>query len=98
MLCLGQKVANLQDLKLNVTQRDIVVTTDKGTELKADLVICCAGNKINSGAYSATMSMCLCVCICVGVCACLCMFVFLGGICLFKNINTVGPPPIGGHC
>ncbi|XP_012683015.2 apoptosis-inducing factor 2 [Clupea harengus] len=58
-LVLGQKVANLQDLKLNVTQKDIVVTTDKGTELKADLVICCAGNKINSGAYSATMSECL---------------------------------------
>lgn len=61
LLCLGQKVANLKDLKLNVTQKDMIITTDKGTEIKADLVISCAGNRINSMAYSTTMSMYVCV-------------------------------------
>lgn len=55
-LVLGQKVANLKDLKLNVTQKDMIITTDKGTEIKADLVISCAGNRINSMAYSTTMN------------------------------------------
>ncbi|KAG5267041.1 hypothetical protein AALO_G00239160 [Alosa alosa] len=58
-LVLGQKVANLKDLTLNVTQKDMIITTDKGTEIKVDLVICCTGNKINSQAYSSTMSECL---------------------------------------
>uniref|UniRef100_A0AAY4BRS0 Ferroptosis suppressor protein 1 n=1 Tax=Denticeps clupeoides TaxID=299321 RepID=A0AAY4BRS0_9TELE len=55
-LLLGQKVSNLKDLKLNITQKDMLIKTDKGTEIVADLVINCAGNKINSGAYSSTLS------------------------------------------
>ncbi|KAL2082941.1 hypothetical protein ACEWY4_020714 [Coilia grayii] len=58
-LVLGHKVANQKDLKFNVTQKDMVITTDKGMEIPADFVICCTGNKINSAAYSATMAECL---------------------------------------
>lgn len=58
-LILGQKVSNLKDLQCNVLQKDMVVTTDKGLEIPTDFIICCTGNKINSGAYSATMGECL---------------------------------------
>ncbi|XP_030627039.1 ferroptosis suppressor protein 1 isoform X2 [Chanos chanos] len=58
-LLLEQKVTNLNDLELNVTRKDIVIKTDKDTEITADLVICCTGNKINSTAYSSSLSECL---------------------------------------
>lgn len=54
-LVLGQKVPNLKELHLNATQKDMVIKTDKGTEITTDLIICCTGNRINSGAYKSTM-------------------------------------------
>ncbi|XP_041645256.1 apoptosis-inducing factor 2 isoform X2 [Cheilinus undulatus] len=58
-LLLGQKVENMSELKLNVTQKNMVVTTDKGTSLTVDLVISCIGLKINSAAYASSFSDCL---------------------------------------
>lgn len=55
-LTLGQKVSNLSILELNVTNKNMVIVTDKDTEITADLVICCTGMKINSDAYSSTLS------------------------------------------
>ena len=53
----GQKVSNLAELELNVIKKDTVITTDKGLEITSDLVISCTGSKINSSAYSSTLSM-----------------------------------------
>lgn len=58
-LVLGQRVSNLSELQMNVTKKDMVITTDKGTEITADLVICCTGSKINSSAYSPTLKGCM---------------------------------------
>ncbi|XP_070771769.1 ferroptosis suppressor protein 1 [Enoplosus armatus] len=58
-LLLGQKVSNLSELQLNVTQRNTVVTTDKGDRLTTDLIICCIGLKVNSAAYASSFSGCL---------------------------------------
>ncbi|XP_046884918.1 apoptosis-inducing factor 2 isoform X2 [Hypomesus transpacificus] len=58
-LVLGQKVSNLAELELNVIKKDTVITTDKGLEITADLVISCTGSKINSSAYSSTLNGCL---------------------------------------
>ncbi|KAJ8359547.1 hypothetical protein SKAU_G00160720 [Synaphobranchus kaupii] len=58
-LVLGQKVANLSDLEFNVTRKNMTILTDKDTELIADLVISCTGNKINSAAYSSSLCDCL---------------------------------------
>ncbi|XP_024002490.1 ferroptosis suppressor protein 1 [Salvelinus sp. IW2-2015] len=58
-LLLGQKVSNLSVLELNVTNKNMVIMTDKDTEITADLVICCTGMKINSDAYSSTLNGCL---------------------------------------
>ncbi|XP_067091722.1 apoptosis-inducing factor 2 [Osmerus mordax] len=58
-LVLGQKVSNLAELDLNVFKKDTVITTDKGLEITADLVISCTGSKINSSAYSSTLNGCL---------------------------------------
>ncbi|KAL0964298.1 hypothetical protein UPYG_G00321950 [Umbra pygmaea] len=57
-LVLGQKVCNLSDLEINVTHKNMIVKTDKDTEITTDLIICCTGMKINSGAYSTSLSEC----------------------------------------
>ncbi|KAF7710517.1 apoptosis-inducing factor 2 [Silurus meridionalis] len=56
---LGQKVSNLNQLELNVTQKGQVVKTDKSEQFTVDLIICCAGNKINSNAYRSSLGQCL---------------------------------------
>ncbi|XP_075932642.1 ferroptosis suppressor protein 1 isoform X3 [Anarhichas minor] len=53
-LLLGEKVSNLSELQLNVTQRNSVVTTERGTNLTSDLIICCTGLKVNSAAYGSS--------------------------------------------
>ncbi|XP_051506639.1 ferroptosis suppressor protein 1-like [Myxocyprinus asiaticus] len=58
-LLLGQKVSNLDELELNVCQSGMVIKTSKNEQITADLVICCTGNKINSEAYSSSLSACL---------------------------------------
>ncbi|TMS04909.1 Apoptosis-inducing factor 2 [Larimichthys crocea] len=55
-LLLGHKVSDLTELQLNVTQKNTVVTTDKGERLTTDLIICCTGLKINSAAYASSFS------------------------------------------
>ncbi|MBN3295804.1 AIFM2 factor, partial [Amia calva] len=54
-LLLGEKVHNLSDLSLNVNQKDMKLLTDKGTEVVADLLIPCMGNKVNSAAYRSAL-------------------------------------------
>ncbi|KAG8135300.1 hypothetical protein E2320_008326 [Naja naja] len=53
VLLIGQKVSNLHMLSLNQFKENMIVKTDKGTEVAADLVILCTGIKINSSAYSS---------------------------------------------
>lgn len=55
-LLLGQKVNNLSELQLNVVQKNMVVTTDKGESLTTDLIISCTGLRINSAAYASAFS------------------------------------------
>lgn len=45
---------NLSELQLNVTCRNMLVTTDKGDNLSTDLIICCTGLKVNSAAYASS--------------------------------------------
>ncbi|XP_036429965.1 apoptosis-inducing factor 2 [Colossoma macropomum] len=58
-LLLGQKVSNMNELEFNVTRKGTVVKTDKDEQFTVDLVICCAGNKINSDAYRSSLGGCL---------------------------------------
>ncbi|XP_043534950.1 ferroptosis suppressor protein 1-like isoform X2 [Chiloscyllium plagiosum] len=51
-LLLGQKVNNLSELTVNKVQKDTKVLTNKGQEIKTDMVICCTGIKINSSSYA----------------------------------------------
>ncbi|XP_015232999.1 PREDICTED: apoptosis-inducing factor 2 [Cyprinodon variegatus] len=55
-LVLGQKVSNLSELPLNVTQKDLEVKTDKGETLRTDLIISCTGIRINSAAYASSLA------------------------------------------
>nr|XP_033799485.1 apoptosis-inducing factor 2 [Geotrypetes seraphini]XP_033799486.1 apoptosis-inducing factor 2 [Geotrypetes seraphini] len=50
-LILGQKVSNLGSLPMNCVQENMEIKLDKGTEIVADMVICCTGIKINSFCY-----------------------------------------------
>ncbi|XP_042339406.1 apoptosis-inducing factor 2, partial [Plectropomus leopardus] len=52
-LLLGQKVANLSQLQLNVTRNNTEVTTERGDRLTTDLIICCTGLRVNSAAYAS---------------------------------------------
>ncbi|XP_070802460.1 ferroptosis suppressor protein 1 [Pituophis catenifer annectens] len=52
-LLLDQRVSNLHMLYFNQFKENMMVKTDKGTEVTADLVILCTGIKINSSAYSS---------------------------------------------
>lgn len=55
-LCVtGQKVSNLSELQLNVTQKDTVVTTERGDHVTTDLIICCTGLRVNCAAYSSSL-------------------------------------------
>ncbi|MBN3276030.1 AIFM2 factor, partial [Polyodon spathula] len=54
-LLLSEKVSNLADLSVNVTQKGMKVLTDKGSEVVADLVIRCTGIHVNSAAYSSAL-------------------------------------------
>ncbi|XP_076831141.1 ferroptosis suppressor protein 1 isoform X2 [Brachyhypopomus gauderio] len=58
-LILGQKVSNLKELEFNVTRKGTVIKTDKNEQITVDLAICCTGNKINSGAYRASLGGCM---------------------------------------
>ncbi|XP_070608293.1 ferroptosis suppressor protein 1 [Erythrolamprus reginae] len=53
-LLLDQKVSNLHTLSLNQCKENIIVKTDKGKEVTANLIILCTGIKVNSSAYSST--------------------------------------------
>ncbi|XP_030059283.1 ferroptosis suppressor protein 1 isoform X2 [Microcaecilia unicolor] len=50
-LILGQKVINLESLVMNCVQENMEIKLDKGTEIIADMVICCTGIKVNSFCY-----------------------------------------------
>ncbi|MGH0125789.1 UNVERIFIED_CONTAM: hypothetical protein FKN15_051030 [Acipenser sinensis] len=54
-LLLSEKVSNLTELSINVTQKGMKVLTDKGSEVTADLVIRCTGIRVNSAAYSSAL-------------------------------------------
>lgn len=43
----------MEDLTTNQFQKDMIVRTEKGTEVVTDMVVMCTGIKINSSAYSA---------------------------------------------
>ncbi|KAM8893027.1 ferroptosis suppressor protein 1 isoform 1-T3 [Spinachia spinachia] len=58
-LGLGQKVSNLSELQLNVTQKNQEVRTERGEVWTSDLIICCTGLKVNSAAYASSFSGCL---------------------------------------
>ncbi|XP_034519478.1 ferroptosis suppressor protein 1 [Ailuropoda melanoleuca] len=47
----GERVSNLEDLRLNEYGECIRVHTDKGTEVATNLVIVCNGIRVNSSAY-----------------------------------------------
>nr|XP_060624846.1 ferroptosis suppressor protein 1 [Anolis sagrei ordinatus] len=53
-LFLGQKVDNLDELTLHQFKENMLVKTDKGTEMVTDMVILCTGIKVNSSAYSSS--------------------------------------------
>ncbi|KAM4636660.1 ferroptosis suppressor protein 1 [Discoglossus pictus] len=54
-LILGQRVANLDQVTMNVTQENIELNLDKDPEVvTANLVLCCTGMKINSSSYINT--------------------------------------------
>lgn len=44
-----------------MTLKGRVVKTNKNEQFAVDLVICCAGNKINSDAYRSSLGMLICV-------------------------------------
>ncbi|KAF1655598.1 Apoptosis-inducing factor 2, partial [Aptenodytes patagonicus] len=48
-----ERVSNVEKLMPNQFQKDMVVRTEKGTEVVADMVVLCTGIKINSSAYAA---------------------------------------------
>ncbi|KFQ23183.1 Apoptosis-inducing factor 2, partial [Merops nubicus] len=52
-LLLSERVSDVENLTPNRFQKDMVVRTEKGTEVVADMVILCTGIKINSSAYAA---------------------------------------------
>lgn len=49
----GEKVSDIERLRPNQFQKDMVVRTEKGTEVVVDMVVLCTGIKINSSAYAA---------------------------------------------
>lgn len=55
-LLLSERVINMPMLTFNKFKENMVVKTDKGTEVIADMVVVCTGIKINSAAYSTAFS------------------------------------------
>ncbi|XP_027316337.3 ferroptosis suppressor protein 1 isoform X1 [Anas platyrhynchos] len=55
-LLLGERVSNVENLTTNQFRKDMVVRTEKGTEVAADMVILCTGIKINSSAYASAFA------------------------------------------
>ncbi|XP_066476757.1 ferroptosis suppressor protein 1 [Tiliqua scincoides] len=55
-LLLSERVINLPTLTLNKFKENMVVKTDKGTEVITDMVVVCTGIKINSSAYRNAFS------------------------------------------
>lgn len=43
----------MENLTTNQFQKDMVVRTEKGTEVAVDMVVLCTGIKINSSAYAS---------------------------------------------
>lgn len=54
----GERVSNVESLTPNCFQKDMVVRTEKGTEVVVDMVVLCTGIKINSSAYAAAFGKC----------------------------------------
>ncbi|XP_066410793.1 ferroptosis suppressor protein 1 [Molothrus aeneus] len=52
-LLLSEKVSDIENLRPNQFQKDMVVRTERGTEVVVDMVVLCTGIKINSSAYAA---------------------------------------------
>ncbi|XP_071419665.1 ferroptosis suppressor protein 1 [Pithys albifrons albifrons] len=52
-LLLNERVRDVENLTPNQFQKDMVVRTEKGTEVVVDMVVLCTGIKINSSAYAA---------------------------------------------
>lgn len=52
-------MSNLSELQLNETRRNTEVTTDKGHTLSTDLIVSCTGLRVNSAAYSSSLSSCM---------------------------------------
>ncbi|KAM4703642.1 ferroptosis suppressor protein 1 [Rhinophrynus dorsalis] len=51
-LILGQRVANLDEIPVNIAQENINLRLDKDSEvITANLVLCCTGIKVNSSSY-----------------------------------------------
>lgn len=48
----------LSELQINVTNKNMEVTTDKGQTLTTDLLLCCTGLKVNSAAYASSFGQC----------------------------------------
>ncbi|NXR38304.1 AIFM2 factor, partial [Zosterops hypoxanthus] len=48
-----EKVSNMGNLRPNQFQKNMLVRTEKGTEVVVDMVVLCTGIKINSSAYAA---------------------------------------------
>ncbi|KAJ7415666.1 Apoptosis-inducing factor 2 [Willisornis vidua] len=48
-----ERVRDVENLMPNQFQKDMVVRTEKGTEVVVDMVVLCTGIKINSSAYAA---------------------------------------------
>ncbi|XP_047925490.2 ferroptosis suppressor protein 1 isoform X1 [Anser cygnoides] len=55
-LLLGERVSNMENLTTNQFQKDMVVRTEKGTEVAVDMVVLCTGIKINSSAYASAFA------------------------------------------
>ncbi|XP_035393041.1 ferroptosis suppressor protein 1 isoform X1 [Cygnus atratus] len=55
-LLLGERVSNVKNLTTNQFQKDMVVRTEKGTEVAVDMVVLCTGIKINSSAYASAFA------------------------------------------
>ncbi|NXF06495.1 AIFM2 factor, partial [Smithornis capensis] len=50
-----ERVRDVENLTPNQFQKDMVVRTEKGTEVVVDMVVLCTGIKINSSAYAAAL-------------------------------------------
>ncbi|NWI96968.1 AIFM2 factor, partial [Pitta sordida] len=52
-LLLSERVKDVENLRPNQCQKEMVVRTEKGTEVVVDMVVLCTGIKINSSAYAS---------------------------------------------